>query len=181
VAAATIMTPFDRAARTAERAPWPVTLEIPKEGRALVIGAEHRVRTGDLRLGNEPVRHPRSSPALHESSRSFDYLGFLRTSARLRFHDSPRRFSTLMCPACATPPQKHGAAFRRRCAGRSATRLLDRARVRAVRGRQVAPLSRLAQRHQVRLQGAWTRSALHDRAPSVAAGEARGCSPSASR
>ena len=29
----------------------PASLEIPEESRALVIGAEHRVRTGDLRLG----------------------------------------------------------------------------------------------------------------------------------
>jgi hypothetical protein len=29
----------------------PGSLEIPEESRALVLGAEHRVRTGDLRLG----------------------------------------------------------------------------------------------------------------------------------
>ena len=29
----------------------PGSLEIPEESRALVIGAEHRIRTGDLRLG----------------------------------------------------------------------------------------------------------------------------------
>jgi hypothetical protein len=29
----------------------PGSLEIPEENRALVVGAEHRVRTGDLRLG----------------------------------------------------------------------------------------------------------------------------------
>src|SRR5438128_5552499 len=35
-----------------------------------LIGAEHRVRTGDLRLGKEPARHPRNSPTLHESART---------------------------------------------------------------------------------------------------------------
>jgi integrase len=29
----------------------PGSLEVPEESRALVVGAEHRVRTGDLRLG----------------------------------------------------------------------------------------------------------------------------------
>ena len=29
----------------------PGSLKVPEESRALVIGAEHRVRTGDLRLG----------------------------------------------------------------------------------------------------------------------------------
>ena len=29
----------------------PGSLEIPEESRALTVGAEHRVRTGDLRLG----------------------------------------------------------------------------------------------------------------------------------
>ncbi len=43
-----------------------------------LIGAEHRVRTGDLRLGNEAVRHPRFSTTLPESARTCDFLRVLQ-------------------------------------------------------------------------------------------------------
>ena len=36
----------------------PGSLEIPEESRALVVGAEHRVRTGDLRLGKAKPSTP---------------------------------------------------------------------------------------------------------------------------
>ena|SRR5882672_2116950 len=38
----------------------PGSLEIPEESRALAVGAEHRVRTGDLRLGK--ANRPRPQP-----------------------------------------------------------------------------------------------------------------------
>ena len=41
----------DTAVARLERARRAGSLEIPEESRALVVGAEHRVRTGDLRLG----------------------------------------------------------------------------------------------------------------------------------
>src|SRR5207248_4352137 len=66
-----------------------------------LIGAEHRVRTGDLRLGNEPARHSRFSPTLHESPRTFDFLRVYGARFRARLHESSRGFSSFMCPACA--------------------------------------------------------------------------------
>jgi hypothetical protein len=73
------------------------------ETRAFV-GAEHRVRTGDLRPGNESGGCSRFSIILHEAPRSFDFLRSpgLRPPARL--HESSRGFSRFMCPACAKPP-----------------------------------------------------------------------------
>src|SRR4051812_31354104 len=68
-----------------------------------VNGAEHRVRTGDLRLGNESARHSRISPTRHESLRTFDFLRVYGPRFRARLHKSSRGFSSFMCPACARP------------------------------------------------------------------------------
>jgi hypothetical protein len=68
------------------------------------LGAEHRVRTGDLRLGNERGRRSRISPTLPESARSFDFIRVFRRRPRVGFHDSSRGFFSFIFPACATPP-----------------------------------------------------------------------------
>jgi hypothetical protein len=50
----------------------------------------NRVRAGDLRLGNEAVRHPRFSTTLPESARTCDFLGVLRLPLRAQLHESSR-------------------------------------------------------------------------------------------
>jgi len=127
-----------------------------------LIGAEHRVRTGDLRLGNEAVRHPRFSTTLPESARTCDFLRVLRLPLRAQLHESSRGFSTFMCPECATIAPQHHAPLTRRHAGGSPTRMFDRARLPAVRAGQVAPLPQHPERDQVRLQGSRLRSSERD-------------------
>jgi hypothetical protein len=114
-----------------------------------------------LRLGNEAARHSRFSPPLHESARPSGFLRVFREHPRPRFHESPRGFSSLMCPACATIAPQYDAPVTRCCAGGSATGMFDRARLPAVQAGQAASLPRCSQRNQVRLQGTWPGSLLH--------------------
>ena len=75
----------------------PGTLEgSSEECRALAVGAEHRVRTGDLRLGNSEDRGSRASTALHSEPKATKPFGTAPQPApRIsqsapRDHESPR-------------------------------------------------------------------------------------------
>src|SRR5712692_4589596 len=117
-------------------------------------GAEHRVRTGDLRLGNEAGRCSRISPTLPESARSFDFIRVFRRRPRVGFHDSPRGFSSFMCPPCAKPPVAESQDLARRDPGFGTPWLLDSARLRSLRAWRPATLPEHPERNQVRLPDA---------------------------
>jgi hypothetical protein len=119
-----------------------------------LFGAEHRVRTGDLRLGNEAARHSRSFRSLHESPRSCDFTRVSEHRSRPRFHESSCGFSILMCPACATPPIVESPEVARCDPGFRIAWLLDFARLRPLRALRVATLQGPAERDQVRLPNA---------------------------
>ena len=99
---------------------------------AVKFGAEHWVQTRDLRLGNDAARCPRFSPTLHESARNYDFLRVFRGQAGPWFHESSRGFSSVMCPACATVAHEGSPSFARRCAGRGAAWMLNRAHLYAL-------------------------------------------------
>ncbi len=123
-----------------------------------LIGAEHRVRTGDLRLGNEAARHSRLFRSVQESPRSCDFARVSGARSGPRFHESPRGFSSLMCPACATPPIIEPQGLARCDAGFRVAWLLDCSRLRPLRARRVAALPGPAERDQVRLPNAGQRA-----------------------
>src|SRR3954454_6198859 len=106
-----------------------------------VNGAEHRVQSGDLRLGNESARHSRFPlPATNRSPRTFDFLRVYGPRFRARLHESSRGFSSFMCPACArTFVLGLTLSAAERDPSRRTARLLARARVRTLRTRRPAP------------------------------------------
>src|SRR5260370_29190496 len=127
-------------------------------------GALRLEGTGDLRLGNEAARHSRLFRSVQESPRSCDFARVSGARSGPRFHESPRGFSSLMCPACATPPiiEPHGLA---RCdAGFRVAWLLDCSRLRPLRARPVAALPGPAERDQVRVPNAGQRAGPGPRA-----------------
>jgi hypothetical protein len=77
-----------------------------------------------------------------------------------------------MCPACATPPVGESPGVARCDPGLRVARLLDCARLRALRAGRVATLQGPAERDQVRLQGTRPRSP-HDDARNITAGSRR--------
>jgi hypothetical protein len=94
------------------------------------FGAEHRVRTGDLRLGNEAARHSRFFRSVHESPRHCDFVRLPGHRSPPRFHESSGGFSIFICPACATPPVAGTRGIARCDPGFGAPWLLDSARLR---------------------------------------------------
>jgi hypothetical protein len=130
----------------------PGSLENPKERRALCVGAEHRVRTGDLRLGNEHWWRARVFPTHHETARPVDFIRLSPRDCPPWLHGSPRGFSPFMCPICARLRHQNRGTSARRRSSCGAARLLDRARLPFVRTRRVASHARPPQRDQVRLR-----------------------------
>src|SRR5437764_10516948 len=121
------------------KSPEPLTTRLPG-----CFGAEHRVRTGDLRLGNESARHSRISTILHESARTFDFIGLRGVPRRVWLHESSRGFSSFMCPACAwTFVSSLVRRAPERASSGAAAGLLARARLRTVRTQRAAALQGL--------------------------------------
>ena len=123
-----------------------------RDRRAHFLGAEHRVRTGDLRLGNEDWRRARSFPTIPESAQPCYFIRIRILHRRACLHGSSRGFSRFMCPICAHPRSESCSPIARCGAGSSAARLLKRPCLRLVRTGQAAALARRPQRDQVRLR-----------------------------
>jgi len=126
-------------------------LLIPERAGLSLIGAEHRVRTGDLRLGNEHFRRARRFSSHHETARPVDYIRFSLQHRPASFHGSPRGFSPFMCPICARLRRRNRGFSARHRSSCGAAPPLNGPRLRLVRTRRVASQPRSIQRDQVRL------------------------------
>ena len=93
----------------------PGTLEDSEECRALVVGAEHRVRTGDLRLGkaNRPGHQP--SPLLTNRHQASQIIQAVQQQLRPPITNDPQPCTTVVFHWCSKTEHGHSTSPKQRC------------------------------------------------------------------